>query len=89
MPWTPRQANPRTEWPTHDDTSVVGCQDSLRRGARCSRRLEDLDCWYHDVDRVCEDCEGKIEEFDADSRALTEEMKETKVADEANEGVQT
>lgn len=55
-----RQASLETEWPTHEDTSVEGCQDACRRGARCPGRLEELDkILYRDVERRCEACRGQ------------------------------
>jgi hypothetical protein len=60
------QSDINTEWPTHPDSSCVGCQDAGRRGARCSGPLEDLKDPELDPERrkliveegkdVCEDC---------------------------------
>ncbi|KAF2793358.1 hypothetical protein K505DRAFT_362063 [Melanomma pulvis-pyrius CBS 109.77] len=58
-PETLKQSHPNTEWPTHPDSSVYGCQDASRRGARCSDPLENLEKLYMDVKRVCEECEKK------------------------------
>ena len=51
------QANSKTEWPTHAHTTLEGCQDACRRGARCSGRLDDLEVVEKRGDGVCEECE--------------------------------
>ena len=57
-----KQANPKTEWPTHPDTTLQNCQDACRRGARCSGQLEEL----HVVEKmgpgICQACEDAHEE---------------------------
>lgn len=54
-----KKADPYRQWPTHEDTSLMGCQDAGRRGGRCNDRLEDLEEIVKDLNKVCEQCEGK------------------------------
>jgi len=56
------QANTKTEWPTHKDTELDGCQDACRRGARCSGLLEGLELIEKTKEGLCEECESKADE---------------------------
>ncbi len=82
-----RQSNPLTEWPTHPDTTIEGCQDAGRRGVRCTDLLEDMKTMELDSDKLCEDCKKagqggdtkKREEIGEGSGAKeTGEVKDTK-----------
>ncbi|KAH6873030.1 hypothetical protein BKA58DRAFT_159005 [Alternaria rosae] len=54
------QSDPYTEWPTHKDTTLNGCQDSNRRGVRCPEPLEDLEVIYQDDEGgECDECKAK------------------------------
>ena len=46
----------------HLHTTLEGCQDACRRGARCSGRLEELETIEKKDDEVCEECVEKLKE---------------------------
>jgi hypothetical protein len=50
------QASSETEWPTHKDTMLRGCQDACRRGARCGGLLEKLEVVERNGHGVCDEC---------------------------------
>lgn len=48
------------QWPTHEDTTLNGCQDSNRRGARCPDLLENLEVVYQEEEGgECDECKAK------------------------------
>ncbi|KAF2849376.1 hypothetical protein T440DRAFT_135568 [Plenodomus tracheiphilus IPT5] len=55
------QADAGSEWPRHEGSSVVLCQDALRRGERCYGLLGGLGrVKYKDSEGVCGGCAKKV-----------------------------